>query len=100
MEPGTGQGFFGVLFYQQKLIPKRDLCIDPLEGCPAQRVNVTEWILVKVLALPDIRVVVGLQSAQASDVDKETGVDVNPARIDNIMSLSMLPLPTPRIDIQ
>lgn len=100
MKPSAGQGLFGILFHQQKLILERNLRRDPLKGRSAERVDVTESILVEVLALPDMRVTVRVQSAQPRDVNIETGVDVDPARIDNIISLSMPTLATPRIHVK
>ena len=54
----------------------------------------------EIFTLPDIGVVLQLQSAETCDIDIKTIMDVDPARIDNVMTLSSLSLTGPGIDIE
>ena len=54
----------------------------------------------EILALQDIRVMLGIQSAQCRNVDIETRVKVDPSCINNIVSLAVSPLSGPWVDIQ
>lgn len=78
---------------------ERHLGRNTLKRSPAQRIDVLQPVLVEVLTLPNIRVI-GLQSTETGDVDVKTRVDIDPACIDDILSLSALALAGPRINVQ
>ena len=50
--------------------------------------------------MPDVGMVLQLQSAETGDIDIKTIVNVDPARIDDVMTLSSLPLTGPGIDVK
>lgn len=54
----------------------------------------------EVFTLPDIRIRVWIQLPEACDVDVETVVGVNPARVDDVQTDATITLQSPRVDIE